>query len=332
MLDVGWVLVMKKNNRSILAVALSTAVLILFFQNCRSQVQIDDVTKSGALSSNDGDNLAANTPDGENSQQPSDPKQGSGGSLPVPEDPFSRNDPTIGLLPIEGDWASVAFEDNIDSSSAGDRDYNDAVFNYRISEQYNANSQLVRVFIEVRLREKISDGTHRLNLSLNGNPSSYFSNIDHLSAAAFNGQATVKIKYHNGDQSTVADAKNKIINLFRNTTNTKGQVSKIQIDLARPDLNVNSAAVKVVNYKRYRLILQNHGSNKGIDIAEINPTNEMLSNGNGYPFGFMIPTDWTPPAEKQLIDNKYPNFFKYREWLNGSQQGAVPDAVTNWYK
>jgi hypothetical protein len=46
----------------------------------------------------------------------------------------------------------------------------------------------------------------------------------------------------------------------------------------------------------------------------------------------MIPTNWNPPAEHQLVDDKYPNFYKYREWLNGSQQGAMPDGVRNWYK
>lgn len=367
---------MTKNTKSILAIAVSTAVLMLFFQNCRSQVQIDDITKSDTLSVSEDDNSAANTeqpntpspapsPAPRPAPAPTMPEPAPAPSpapqpapapapapqpapqptptpapapapqpapTPIPVNPFNPNDPNIGLLPTEGEWASVAYEDNINDTNAGDRDYNDAVFNYKISEQYNSSSQLVRIFIEVKLREKISSSTHRLYLALNGNPSASLSNIDHISLPAFEGQATVKINYHNGDEVTVQDAKNKLINVFRNTTNTKDQVTKVQIDLARPDLNVNSSATKVVNFKKYRLILQNHGSDKGIDIAEINPSDEMLSNGNGYPFGFMIPTNWAPPIEHQLVDDKYPNFHLYREWLNGSQQGAMPDAVKNWYK
>jgi hypothetical protein len=191
----------------------------------------------------------------------------------------------------------------------------------------------VRIFLEIRLREKISSSTHRLYLSLNGKAGEHFPNIDHISLPAFAGQAVVKVTYHNGDVVTVQDARDKIINVFRSTSNTKGQITKVQIDLSNPELNVNLEEKKIVDYKKYRLVLQNHGTNtKGIDIAEINPTNEMLSNGNGYPFGFMIPTDWAPPVEGQLIDNKYPNFYKYREWLNGSQEGLMPDAVKTWYK
>lgn len=348
-------IVMTQKMKSILTIAVSTAALMLFFQNCRSQVQIDDISKSGPLSASDGDNSAANIEEPNNTSptpQPSpaprpapmmpapspeatapapSPEQAPQ-PAPVPVNPFNPNDPNIGLLPTDGEWASVAYEDNINDSNAGDRDYNDAVFNYKVSEQYNANSQLVRVFIEVKLREKISSSTHRLYLALNGNPSADVSNIDHISLPAFEGEATVKINYHNGDEVIVQDAKTKLINVFRSTSNTKDQITKVQIDLARPDLNVNTSATKVVNFKKYRLILQNHGSSKGIDIAEINPSDEMLSNGNGYPFGFMIPTNWSPPAERQLVDDKYPNFHLYREWLNGSQQGAMPDAVKNWYK
>lgn len=249
---------------------------------------------------------------------------------PAPENPYEPA-PDIGLLPIDGEWASVAYEDNIADASAGDRDFNDAVFNYKISEQYNTANQLVRIFLEVRLREKISASDHKLHLILNGKASDFFDNIDHVSGMTFAGEANAKISYADGTVSNITDAKNKDLIVFKGTSNAKGTVTKIEIELKNPELNVNPATKKYVNFLMYRFILQNKSQSRtGIDIAEINPSNEMLSNANGYPFGFMIPTDWQPPAERQLIDDKYPSFYKYREWLN-SPIYPVPTDVLNWY-
>ncbi|MEZ4873000.1 MAG: hypothetical protein R2827_12340 [Bdellovibrionales bacterium] len=67
------------------------------------------------------------------------------------------------------------FEDNVTSPKVGDRDYNDAVFNYKIAEQYNSYNQLVRIFIElgcVKRSRAITTGcfytrmvTHRFHFS-----------------------------------------------------------------------------------------------------------------------------------------------------------------------
>ncbi|MEZ4873001.1 MAG: hypothetical protein R2827_12345 [Bdellovibrionales bacterium] len=79
------------------------------------------------------------------------------------------------------------------------------------------------------------------------------------------------------------------------------------------------------------LILQNHGQTQGIDISEINSSDEMLAN-DGYPLGFMILADWQPPAETQLIDNLYPGFELYRDYLSlPPDERVMTDEILYWF-
>ncbi len=328
-------------TKNIVTISASSLVLMFAFQNCHNSVKYSEIPSTngalGAPDESEGSGDGGNGVSGDNSALGGDQlgesgQEGSGSpEIPlIPENPFDPG-PGISLLPIDGEWASIAYEDNILDASAGDRDYNDAVFNYKISEQYNSANQLVRIFFEVRLREKISSNDHVLHLKLDGDASAQFDNIKQQSAPAFNGSADAKITYSDGSETEIVDAKSKDLIVFKSTSNTKGEISKITIELKNPELNVNSAVEKYVNFLKYRFILQNKGQSRtGIDIAEVNPSQEMLSNGNGYPFGFMIPTDWQPPAEHQLIDDKYPSFHKYREWLNAPTY-PIADDIFKWY-
>lgn len=313
---------MKRHKHvSLIVISVSSLFLLICFQNC-NKVQYSDIPNANSsLGINDDSQPAGN--DGSEQQ--------TGTAPPPPENPFQPGIPDLALLPIEGAWASIAYEDNILATDAGDRDYNDAVFNYKISEQYNSLNQLVRIFLEIRLRERISASDHKLHLVLDGNASTHFDNISSMSLAAFNGEANATITYADGSSVLIESARSKKLTVFTGTSDAIGKVTKVAIEILNPELNVNAAANKVVNFKMYRFILQNKSQSRvGIDIAEINPNDEMLSNGNGYPFGFMIPTDWAPPDEKQLIDNKYPSFYKYRNWLN-APIFPIPEDVLSWY-
>ena len=326
---------MKQKDLIVIASAL---VLLLAFQNCHNGIQANDIpSASGALGAAGSD--GSNTPNSTDEDPASSTDPTTGSTTPavpdlnpvVPVNPYQPSTPQLALLPVAGEWASIAFEDNVANANGGDRDYNDAVFNFKISEQYNSANQLVRIFMEVRLREKISASNHYLHLILNGNASAHFDNITRNSLAAFSGQANAKITYADGTITNIDSIRDKKLTLFKATTGVVGSVTKLQIDLLSPELNVNSDAQKYVNFLKYRLMLQNRSQDRiGIDIAEINSSDEMLANANGYPFGFMIPTDWAPPAESKLIDEAYPNFFKYREWLN-NQAAPISEQALKWY-
>lgn len=311
-----------KSKRALLLI-LPILTTVPFFQNCSQGIQVSDEAINASIGLN-------TTDSGNQNQQPGNGNPPAAELPPAPIDPFTPGSGVV-LLPIEGEWASIAFEDNIAHQNAGDRDYNDAVFNYRIAEQYNSLAQKVRIFIEVRLREKLSASNHFLSLSVDGDPSAFYENIKFKSQAAYHGSAEIKVILNNDVVRVIGNKNEKLINIFSSTTDRIGEVIRIEIKLDQPELN-QQTNIHNVDYKKYRFILANLGeSKKGIDIAEINSSDEMLSNGNGYPFGFMIPTDWQPPFENQLIDSAYPRFVDYRRWLNAPNSETPSPSVLMWY-
>lgn len=329
----------KISFQSILILMGSSALLLLGFQNCGSPIQVTDGVAVQT-------SLASSVPPADQNTEPNEPSEPASPGVPIlpdlpeepaipvtPVNPFDPTTPGISLLPIESEWASIAFEDNILSPDGGDRDFNDAVFNYKIAELYNIQSQLTKIFIEVRLREKLSAGNHKLHLSLNGDPREFFDNIDHVSQAAFIGEANLKMIMKNGEVILKEDIQNKLVNIFSSSSGRKNEIVKLEITLLQPELNTRTPNQESVDFKKYRFMLQNHGQDRiGIDIAEINRTPEMLANSN-YPFGFMIPADWQPPMEKQLIDRMYPKFQSYRNWLFQSLTEEIPmsNEAATWF-
>lgn len=284
-------------------IVLVCSVIVFHFQNC-SEVQFKTQDPSGLADGNGQQSLPPTTP------QPNTPDN-------------------VSTLFTVGDWASVAYEDNIDNPNGGDRDYNDAVFNYKISEEYNANNKLAKISIIVKIREKISSANHRLFLYLNGDTGEDFSNIRYVSLAAMNGKAKITLTKPDGQVIDYTDADHLVV--VDATTGNKGKEYRVEVVLNNPELNPRNMSVNYINFKKYRFILQNFGSRKGIDIVEINPSGEMISSATLYPLGFMIPTDWNPPAEGQLIDNLYPNFVKYRSWIVDPMRGPITDEIFYWF-
>lgn len=276
------------------------SILLLGFQNC-TDFSFKTIEKMESLNVREG-----------NSSEPLPPLE----------------DPTEIVLPTLGDYASIAFEDNVHDPAAGDRDYNDAVFNYNITEKYNAQNELTDLVIKVKVREMKSGGNHNLYLYFNGNPSADFTNISHISVPAFNGMANIEMK---GPDGVVTNhyAVNHLL-IVNGTSGAVGDEYLLEVELISPGLNKVSILADFIDFRKYRFVLQNQGSSLGIDISEINSTDEMLAE-DGYPLGFMIPTDWQPPGETQLIDELYPNFILYRNWLSGDQKTPPDEATLNWF-
>lgn len=320
----------KMNYKIISSIFLFALLLVAAFQNCSPDISVTD--RSIGLNEL-GDGAEPIVPILPVEPLPEDPVPLPPISSDPPVNPYIPNTPGIDLLPlIQGEWASIAFEDNFGSPDAGDRDFNDAVFNYRIAEQYNNNSELIRIFIEVKLRAAVSDGNHKLKLIFNGNPSAFFENITFSSERAFNGNAHATIFYPDGTISQKEYMQDSLLTLFKSSRNQIGQVVKVEVKILQPDLNKKISNQNFVDYRKYRFILQNIGQDDtGIDIAEINSTDEMLSNSNHYPFGFMVPAEWVFPREGQLIDEAYPKFYLYRQWLSGPKTSPPSFDAARWF-
>ena len=332
--QVGEVTIKKNLKKQKISALVLTCVIssgiVIGFQNCAPQIAVTDKASKILTSSTEAAVPETAAP-GTSVEPVFTPLPPVVANPPAPVNPFAPTTPGVVLLPIEGEWASIAFDDNIVKPEEGDRDFNDAVFNYKIAEQYNGMSQLVRVFIEVRLRSKLSGSNHRLQLSLNGDPTSSYDNITFKSTAAIIGSASYKMTNTNEENRVTRSIPDSILTVLTSTSNRVGEVIKFEITVDQPELNIKSTS-NSVDYKKYRFILSNLSHERiGIDIAEINSTDEMLSNRNRYPFGFMIPTDWRPPTEGQLIDKAYPKFRFYHDWLNGEKTSPPPAEAVNWF-
>ena len=55
-----------------------------------------------------------------------------------------------------------------------------------------------------------------------------------------------------------------------------------------------------------------------------------MIDANGYPFGLIVPSDWSWPAEGTNINTVYPYFEEYRRWLAGEAE-ELSDEAEEWF-
>jgi hypothetical protein len=103
------------------------------------------------------------------------------------------------------------------------------------------------------------------------------------------------------------------------------QNARVHIALDAPAMNPAPAS-GLIDPSTFRVILHPIPTNLDIDIINVDPTNFV--GATGYPWGFIIPTDWQWMTEGVKIDNGYPEFAQYRNFLAG--QPATGDYM-NWF-
>ncbi|XOV86865.1 MAG: LruC domain-containing protein [Pseudomonadota bacterium] len=240
-------------------------------------------------------------------------------------------------------YAVLAFEDLY--PRAGDADYNDFVVRYSVTENYNATGGLETIEMNFTPIARGAGYNHALMLDLDGvikNTRNAFTEVD----APFVGDAQIKLTYTNLTNNTekvkyfgVDDD----IPIFHNTRSTlegyanvydNGEFvapkteTKIEITLANPELNALSEAHEITMDK-YRVFLDVMNTNNDIDLANVNPNDGMID-ANGYPFGIVVPDDWAWMLESHSIDEAYPYFDEYRQFLAGEVEELSPEAE-NWF-
>ena len=254
--------------------------------------------------------------------------------------------PTVG-----SDVAAVAFEDNF--PKAGDADFNDFLTNFRMTEKVNSQNQITEIILDFYPRAVGASYDHSFMVVLNGEKDQP-SNIMLKTVPMFNGGADVTLT-HIATDGTVLDTKPNIdpnhdvvifpsthalfqakvtktvVNTFATKSYTPAlQMARLQIKLKDPKSNPLGDRT-TADGSKLRMVLHVKDTNQDIDTIDADPVN---LDSNGYPFGFIIPSNWRWPTEGTSIMSVYPNFALYQIFL--LERAAHPDAdvapeVENWF-
>lgn len=240
-------------------------------------------------------------------------------------------------------YAVIAFEDRY--PDAGDADYNDFVVRYSVAESYNATGGLETIEMNFTPIARGASFNHELKLDLDGiikNTRNAYAITD----GPFIGDAQVKLTYtnlENGTEIVKYYGVDDDVTIFHNTRSALDGFAnvydgaefvapkvetKVEITLASPELNQITEAHEITMDK-YRIFLDVLSTNNDIDLAEVNPDDGMV-NPDGYPFGIIVPTDWAWMLESRSIDEAYPYFEEYRQYLSGEISTLSPEAAA-WY-
>lgn len=246
--------------------------------------------------------------------------------------------------------AAIAFEDNF--PNPGDADYNDFVTNFRIVENINDSNQITKINIDFYPRAVGAGYDHSLIVVLDGIKDTP-SNITKTTTPMFNGNAQISLITYNANGAIVSTVSNlpkdKDVVIFPSTHalfgngNLSGTLNsspgaafhsartyaRLEIVLSNPASNVVSQTA--LDISKFRILLHVKNTNQDIDLIDVNSSN---FDSNGYPFGFIIPTNWQWPTEGANINNVYPNFPAYRQYLINKKlnpAATAADPVLNWF-
>ena len=253
-------------------------------------------------------------------------------------------------FPSLSNMAAIAFEDNF--PAPGDADYNDFVTNFRIVEDINNSNQITKITMDFYPRAVGAGYDHSLIVVLDGTKDTP-TNITTTTSPMFSGGAQISLTRFNADGSVASTqgnlSKSSDIVIFSSTHALFGSgtltgainsipsssyknarlFARLEIVLTNPASNV--VTNNKIDISRFRMILHVKNTNKDIDLVDVDPNN---FDANGYPFGFVIPTNWQWPTESSNINNVYPNFPQYRQYLIAKRlnpNATAADPVLNWF-
>lgn len=243
---------------------------------------------------------------------------------------------------IDG-WATLAFEDLYPNK--GDGDYNDMVVKYHVQENYNPQNQLETVTLKFEPLARGAGYVHSFNLSLDGQLDNS-RNVTTSTNEAFVGDALISVTYTSetsGSKTIYNLDKADDISIFNNTVSSLGKfanvydrqewvdpklVAQVDITLANPELNLfENRGTDALLW--YRPFLSVNNTKQDIDLAVINPNDGMID-ADGNPFGLMVPVTWEWPLERKSINDAYPYFGEYTDYLNGKSESLSIEAQ-QWY-
>ena len=220
------------------------------------------------------------------------------------------------------------------------------VVRYHVEENYNAEQERETIRLQFEPLARGAGYNHYFNLSLDGEIDNS-NNISAITNPAFIGDALISVTYNQSDGGSHTFKnidREDDISIFHNTRSTLTGFANVYPDqewmnakltttvdiiLASPELNTYSDRGDE-SLLWYRPFLSVNNTNLDIDLADINQADGMLD-GSGNPFGLLIPHNWEWPLERVNINEAYPLFSAYTNWLNGDS-AALSQQAEQWYR
>jgi Domain of unknown function (DUF4842)/Bacterial Ig-like domain len=265
-------------------------------------------------------------------------------------------------FPTIGSVAAVAYEDLYGTGNP-DYDYNDFLTEFQVTEKINSSNQVTDIYLDFYPRAVGAGYDHEFLLALSGTITTTAVNTSPTTKPLFVGAANIDISYYDGtgkllSQQASAPYNNQDVVVFSSTHGAFGlsagagvintalptnyvwgsgnpsnytaatQNARIHLALTTPASNPvpNNGLFDV---STLRMVLHVKNTNENVDIINVVPTNFTSA---GYPWGFIIPTNWQWMQEGVIINSGYPTFASYREYLEG-QNASCPqtDNCINWF-
>ncbi len=214
-------------------------------------------------------------------------------------------------IPAEGNL-TVAYEDLFGRADAGDADYNDFIAAYSIEERVNSDgSALDSVRFDITAQEKIAGYDHLFGIRID----------------SYEGTAAVTGEYVDAAGALRSFSRSGLkapleVEVFKSSSNAVGKSAWFEVDFIEPDLqniDTNSGEV-IVDRPPYNPYL--YVKNTGYDVhllgeesieGSANPEGSLFMDENNFPWGLLVPADWTAPEETRRIEEFYPDFTPWRE-------------------
>jgi len=234
----------------------------------------------------------------------------------VPDDQdVSPDDPREAYairIPAEGNL-SVAYEDLFGHADAGDADYNDFIAAYHITEYVDAESKyLSRIEFEVTAREKIAGYDHLFGIRID----------------SFTGWADLNWGKKEKVGKIVKPIKKWVykapleVPVFLYTSRAKGEVRTFTVTFKEPqyigDTESPEGETVIVDRAPFNPYLYVWTTGKDVHLVgeetlrKSNNPGAVYLDGNNFPWGLLVPAEWTPPVETQRIEDFYPDFTEWR--------------------
>lgn len=271
--------------------------------------------------------------------------------LEVPDEPEA---PPLRRFPsITSDVAAVVFEDSFPRPA--DADYNDFLANFVVTELVNKQEQVTSLVIDFYPRALGASYDHSFLLVLDGIKDQP-SNLNLITKPLFFGGAEVTLSHFNSNGELLrreegldyrddvvvfesthdafrAERRNQVINTYVNRPYVPpAEMARLEIKLTNPELNPVGERAKGFDLSKLRMVLHVKNTNQDIDIVDVDPMN---FDSNGYPFGFVIPSNWRWPQEGVSVDSIYPVFQDYRNFLLDLMMnpGVLPiPEIASWFR
>lgn len=209
-------------------------------------------------------------------------------------------------VPADGNL-TVAYEDLYGLAQAGDADYNDFIAEYAILEVTNGGNELHRIEVTARETVKLAGYNHRFGIRIDG----------------FVGSA--RLTGHYIDEYGNSVSMDRIETSFANIDLFKESGAGLykQASFVLEFDTAQSSAVDRPPYNPYLCVLNTRQEIHLMGEQDLDGVPHSYQDGEGFPWGLLVPLQWTPPAETQRIELHYPRFTLWRESF-----GAVH---TDWY-